>query len=660
MSEVKYYEAGDFDTVVIGAGHAGSEAALASARLGAKTLLLCINLDSVAQLSCNPNIGGTGKGHLVREIDALGGEMAKNIDKTFIQSKMLNTSKGPAVHSLRVQADKRKYHDEMKRVLENEENLYLVEDEAIKILKEGNKVTGVLTRNGSKYNTKAVVICSGTYLRARIFMGEVNFSSGPSGFGPANHLSSSLEEDFGMKLQRLKTGTPARVLRKSIDFSVMTEQTGDEEIIPFSFLNIDKKYDIHQELCYLTYTTKKCHEIIRNNIERSALALGDIEGKGPRYCPSIEDKVMRFADRDSHQVFIEPEGLTTDEMYIQGVSSSLPVEVQHEFYKEIIGMENCKILRPAYAIEYDAIDATLLKRSLEHMDYDGLFFAGQINGSSGYEEAGAQGIVAGINAALKVQGKDPFILDRSEAYIGVLIDDLVTKGTREPYRMMTSRAEYRLTLRQDNADLRLTEKGRQIGLVDDERYQGYLYRKKAIEDEIKRIKKIQINPTAENNKILESLGSTETQNSFSLYEMIKRPELDYKKLAVFDPDRPLVRDDVIRNIEIEIKYEGYIKKQEIQIKQFKKLENKKLEKNIDYKSIEGLRIEAKEKLSDIRPESIGQASRITGVSPADINVLLIHLEQMRRKNVSWLFQGIRPWYKKYWQVWKIQKANPRL
>ena len=634
MSEVRYYEAGDFDTVVIGAGHAGSEAALASARLGAKTLLLCINLDSVAQLSCNPNIGGTGKGHLVREIDALGGEMAKNIDKAFIQSKMLNTSKGPAVHSLRVQADKRKYHDEMKRVLENEENLYLVEDEAVKILKEGNKVTGVLTRNGSKYKAKAVVICSGTYLRARIFMGEVNFSSGPSGFGPANHLSSSLEEDFGMKLQRLKTGTPARVLRKSIDFSVMTEQTGDEEIIPFSFLNIDKKYDVHQELCYLTYTTKKCHEIIRNNIKRSALALGDIEGKGPRYCPSIEDKVMRFADRDSHQVFIEPEGLTTDEMYIQGVSSSLPVEVQHEFYKEIIGMENCKILRPAYAIEYDAIDATLLKRSLEHMDYEGLFFAGQINGSSGYEEAGSQGIVAGINAALKVQGKDPFILDRSEAYIGVLIDDLVTKGTREPYRMMTSRAEYRLTLRQDNADLRLTERGRQIGLVDDERYQGYLYRKKAIEDEMKRIKKIQINPTVENNKILKSLRSTETQNSFSLYEMIKRPELDYKKLAVFDPDRPPVRDDVIRNIEIEIKYEGYIKKQELQIKQFKKLENKKLAKDLDYKSIEGLRIEAKEKLSDIRPESIGQASRITGVSPADINVLLIHLEQMRRKNVS--------------------------
>lgn len=632
MSEINYFKAGEFDTIVIGAGHAGSEAALASARLGVKTLLLCINLDSIAQMSCNPNIGGTGKGHLVREIDALGGEMAKNIDKTFIQSRMLNTSKGPAVHSLRVQADKRKYHEEMKRVLENENNLYLVQDEAIKILREGNKITGVLTRNGAKYNGKCVIICSGTYLRARVFMGEVNYSSGPSGFGPSNYLSESLEKDFGMELQRLKTGTPARVLRKSIDYSVMKEQVGDEEIVPFSFVNIDKKFDKNQELCYLTYTTEKCHEIIRNNIDRSALALGDIEGKGPRYCPSIEDKVMRFSDRNSHQVFIEPEGLTTDEMYIQGVSSSLPVEVQHQFYKEIIGMENCKILRPAYAIEYDAIDATLLKRSLEHMDYEGLFFAGQINGSSGYEEAGAQGIVAGINAALKVKGEDPFILDRSEAYIGVLIDDLVTKGTREPYRMMTSRAEYRLTLRQDNADLRLTERGREIGLVDDNRYEGYLYRKNEIEKEIKRIKKIQINPTSKNNEILKKLGSTETQNSFSLYELIKRPELDYKKLIVFDPDRPLVRDDIIRNVEIEIKYEGYIKKQEIQINQFKKLENKKLSKDIDYKNIEGLRIEAREKLSDIRPESIGQASRITGVSPADINVLLIYLEQKRRKN----------------------------
>lgn len=632
MAEIKYYEAGDFDTIVIGAGHAGSEAALAAARLGAKTLLLCINLNSIAEMSCNPNIGGTGKGHLVREIDALGGEMAKVIDKTFIQSRMLNTSKGPAVHSLRVQADKRKYHEVMKRVLENEENLYLVEDEAIKILKENNQITGVLTRNGAKYSTKTVILCTGTYLRARVFMGEVNYSSGPSGFGPANHLSKSLEEDFGMKLRRLKTGTPARVLRKSINYSTMTEQYGDEKVVPFSFNNIDKDLNKKQELCYLTYTTAKCHEIIRDNIERSALALGDIEGKGPRYCPSIEDKVMRFADRDSHQVFIEPEGLTTDEMYIQGVSSSLPVEIQQQFYKEIIGLENCRILRPAYAIEYDAIDATLLTRSLEHMDYKGMFFAGQINGSSGYEEAAGQGIIAGINAALKIKGKDPFILDRSEAYIGVLIDDLVTKGSKEPYRMMTSRAEYRLTLRQDNADLRLTQMGRDIGLVDDERYDGYLYRKNEIEKEISRIKKVKITPTSENNKILNELGSSNLTNVSSIYELIKRPELDYKKLSVFDLERPEIRDDIIKNVEIEIKYEGYINKQEIQIRQFKKLENKVLSKDLDYNSIEGLRLEAREKLSDIRPESIGQASRITGVSPADINVLLIYLEHKRREN----------------------------
>ena len=638
MAEIKYYEAGDFDTIVVGAGHAGSEAALAAARLGAKTLLLCINLNSIAEMSCNPNIGGTGKGHLVREIDALGGEMAKVIDKTFIQSRMLNTSKGPAVHSLRVQADKRKYHEVMKRVLENEENLYLVEDEAIKILKENNQITGVLTRNGAEYNTKTVILCTGTYLRARVFMGEVNYSSGPSGFGPANHLSKSLEEDFGMKLRRLKTGTPARVLRKSIDYSTMTEQCGDEKVVPFSFDNIDKDLNKKQELCYLTYTTAKCHEIIRDNIERSALALGDIEGKGPRYCPSIEDKVMRFADRDSHQVFIEPEGLTTDEMYIQGVSSSLPVEIQQQFYKEIIGLENCRILRPAYAIEYDAIDATLLTRSLEHMDYKGMFFAGQINGSSGYEEAAGQGIIAGMNAALKIKGKDPFILDRSEAYIGVLIDDLVTKGSKEPYRMMTSRAEYRLTLRQDNADLRLTQLGRDIGLVDDKRYDGYLYRKNEIEKEIARIKKVKITPTSDNNKALKELGSTSLTNVSSIYELIKRPELDYKKLEVFDSERPEIRDDIIRNVEIEIKYEGYINKQEIQIRQFKKLENKSLSKDLDYNSIEGLRLEAKEKLSDIRPESIGQASRITGVSPADINVLLIYLEHKRRKNeISWLF-----------------------
>ncbi len=638
MAEIKYFEAGDFDTVVIGAGHAGSEAALAAARLGAKTLLLVTNLNAIAQMPCNPNIGGTGKGHLVREIDALGGEMAKVIDETFIQSRMLNTSKGPAVHSLRVQADKRRYHEVMKRVLENEENLYLVEDEAVRILRDGNKITGVLTRDGAKYNTKTVVLCTGTYLRSRIFMGEVNFSSGPSGFGPANHLSKSLEEDFGLELLRLKTGTPARVLRKSIDFSTMKPQYGDEKVVPFSFSNIAKDMNKDQELCYLTYTTKECHDIIRDNIDRSALSLGDIEGRGPRYCPSIEDKVMRFSDRDSHQVFIEPEGLTTDEMYIQGVSSSLPVEVQQQFYKKIIGLENCRILRPAYAIEYDAIDATLLTRSLEHMDYKGMFFAGQINGSSGYEEAASQGIVAGINAALKVKGEDPFILDRSEAYIGVLIDDLVTKGTREPYRMMTSRAEYRLTLRQDNADLRLTQKGRDLGLVDDERYEGFIYRKEGIEREIERIKKVKVTPTAENNEILKKIGSTDLTNTSSVYELIKRPELDYKKLAVFDPERPEVRDDIIRNVEIEIKYEGYIKKQEIQIRQFKKLENKILDKDIEYNEIEGLRNEAKEKLSDIRPESIGQASRITGVSPADINVLLIYLEHKRRQNeASWLF-----------------------
>ncbi|MGI5949822.1 tRNA uridine-5-carboxymethylaminomethyl(34) synthesis enzyme MnmG [Peptoniphilus sp.] len=632
MADIRYYEAGDFDTVVIGAGHAGSEAALAAARLGAKTLLLVTNLNSIAEMPCNPNIGGTGKGHLVREIDALGGEMAKVIDKTFIQSRMLNTSKGPAVHSLRVQADKRRYHEVMKRVLENEDNLYLVEDEAVRILRDGNEITGVLTRDGAKYNTKTVVLCTGTYLRSRIFMGEVNFPAGPSGFSPANHLSKSLEEDFGLKLLRLKTGTPARVLRKSINFSTMAPQYGDENVVPFSFSNIDKNLNKEQEPCFLTYTTPECHQIIRDNIERSALALGDIEGKGPRYCPSIEDKVMRFSDRDSHQVFIEPEGLSTDEMYIQGVSSSLPVEVQQQFYRKIIGLENCRILRPAYAIEYDAIDATLLTRSLEHMDFKGMFFAGQINGSSGYEEAAGQGIVAGINAALKVQGKEPFILDRSEAYIGVLIDDLVTKGTKEPYRMMTSRAEYRLTLRQDNADLRLTQKGRDIGLVDDERYAGFIYRKEEIEKEIARIKKVKITPTAENNKILEELGSTDLTNTSSIYELIKRPELDYEKLAVLDKERPDVRADIVRNVEIEIKYEGYIKKQEIQIRQFKKLETKKLDKDLDYKMIEGLRNEAKEKLQDIRPESIGQASRITGVSPADINVLLIYLEHKRRQN----------------------------
>ncbi len=632
MTQVKYFDAGDYDCIVIGAGHAGSEAGLAAARMGCKTLILCINLNAVANMACNPNVGGTGKGHLVREIDALGGEMAINIDKTFIQSRMLNTSKGPAVHSLRVQADKRKYHETMKRVLENQENLDLKEDEAVRILKEDNKVCGVLTRNGARYKAKTVVLCSGTYLRGRVYMGEVNYSSGPTGFGPANELSKSLEEDFSMKLMRLKTGTPARVLRSSIDFSCMEEQRGDEKIVPFSFKNYDKDMNIDQELCHLTYTTEKCHKIIRDNINRSALSLGDITGKGPRYCPSIEDKVTRFKDKNSHQVFIEPEGLTTDEMYIQGVSSSLPVEVQNEFYKEIIGLKNCKILRPAYAIEYDAIDATLLKRNLEHMDYEGLFFAGQINGSSGYEEAASQGLVAGINAALKVQGKEPFIIDRSQGYIGVLIDDLVTKGTKEPYRMMTARAEYRLTLRQDNADLRLTQIGYDLGLVDEDRYKKFLYRKENIEKELERVRSIRINPTEENNNIIRKLNSTELKNSLTLAELLRRPELNYEKLADLDKDRPKLRKDIIDNVEIEIKYEGYIKKQEIQIRQYKKLENRVLSKDLDYKKIDGLRLEAREKLSDIRPESIGQAGRITGVSPADINVLLIYLESQRRRH----------------------------
>ncbi|MGO1580493.1 MAG: tRNA uridine-5-carboxymethylaminomethyl(34) synthesis enzyme MnmG [Peptoniphilaceae bacterium] len=631
MGNIRRYIKGEYDVVVVGGGHAGSEAALASARMGLKTALLCINLDSIAAMSCNPNIGGTGKGHLVREIDALGGEMARVIDKTFIQSRMLNTSKGPAVHSLRVQADKRMYHDVMKRVIENQENLDLKEAEAIEVLTEGGKVTGVLVKTGAIYITKTVVLCTGTYLRGRIYIGELNYSSGPQGFSPANELSNSLE-NLGLGLMRLKTGTPARVLRSSIDFSEMEVQKGDEKIVPFSFDNIDKDLNKKQEDCYLTYTTKKTHEIILNNINRSALYLGDIEGVGPRYCPSIEDKVMRFNDKDSHQVFIEPEGLTTDEMYIQGVSSSLPEEVQTEFYREIKGLEKAKILRPAYAIEYDAIDATVLKRSLEHMEIEGLFCAGQINGSSGYEEAAAQGLIAGINAGLKVKGQEQLVLKRSEAYIGVLIDDLVTKGTKEPYRMMTSRAEYRLTLRQDNADLRLTEIGRKIGLVDDEKYEKFLYRKEAIEKELERLSKIKVNPSEENNKILEGLSTTPLKNGLSLKELIRRPELNYKIVEKFDKDRPNLREDIIEEVEIEIKYEGYIKKQQVQINQFKKLESKKLSIDLDYSKIEGLRLEAREKLNNIKPESIAQASRITGVSPADINVLLIYLEQNRRKN----------------------------
>ena len=630
MTEIKNFIGGEYDVIVVGAGHAGTESALAAARMGKKTLLLTMNLDSIVAMSCNPNVGGTGKGHLVREIDALGGEMARNIDRTFIQSRMLNLSKGPAVHSLRAQADKRRYHDEMKKVIEKTENLDLRQSEVVDILLKDSRVEGVLTKTGAIYKGKAVVVATGTYLRGRIFMGEVNYSSGPDGMKPSLDLSENLK-NMGLELIRMKTGTPARMLRSTIDFSTMEVQPGDERVVPFSFDNIDKDMSKDQINCYLTYTTEKCHDIIRENIMRSAMYLGDIEGTGPRYCPSIEDKVMRFKDRTSHQVFIEPEGLSTEEMYIQGVSSSLPEEVQIDIYKNIIGLENAKIMRPAYAIEYDAIDSTVIDRSLEHMDIQGLFFAGQINGSSGYEEAAAQGLIAGINAARKVEGKEPLILERSDAYIGVLIDDLVTKGTREPYRMMTARAEYRLTLRQDNADLRLTQMGYDIGLVTKEKYERYLYRKENIEKELKRIKEIKINPTTENNEILERLGTTPIKNTQTLEELIRRPELGYEKVKEFDPERPELRRDIIEQVEIEIKYSGYIKKQNIQIGQFKKLEKRYLEKDLNYEEVQGLRNEAREKLIKIRPESIGQAARITGVSPADINVLLIYLERKRRE-----------------------------
>ncbi|NLY46370.1 MAG: tRNA uridine-5-carboxymethylaminomethyl(34) synthesis enzyme MnmG [Tissierella sp.] len=633
MENINRYFAGEVDVVVIGAGHAGVEAALASARMGVETLMLTMSLDSIVALSCNPNIGGTGKGHLVREIDALGGEMAINIDKSFIQSRMLNTSKGPAVHSLRVQADKKKYHMEMKKVIEDQPNLRLMQGEVVDIVIEDHKVSGVVTRTGGLYKCKAVILASGTYLKGMVYLGEFGYSSGPDGMFPSNLLSDSLK-DKGFNLRRMKTGTPARVHKDSIDYSVMVVQPGDEEVVPFSFMNEDKDLDREQVPCYLTYTTEKMHEIIRKNLHRSPMYAGEIEGKGPRYCPSIEDKVVRFSDRDRHQVFIEPEGLSTKEMYVQGVSSSLPEEVQMEMYKEVIGLENVKIMRPAYAIEYDAVDATALKRTLEHKDIGNLFFAGQINGSSGYEEAAAQGLVAGINAVQNIKGKEPFILDRSEAYIGVLIDDLVTKETEEPYRMMTSRAEYRLTLRQDNADLRLTKKGYELGLVTEERYQRTLNKEKAVKEEIERLKNVKLNPTAEVNSKLEELGTSHLKTQISLYELIRRPEFDYEITSIFDPDRETLSREIKVQVEIQIKYEGYINKQMIQVEQFKKLENKKLDQNLDYSLVKGLSNEAVQKLNSIKPDSVGQASRISGVSPSDINVILIYLEQMRRKDLS--------------------------
>lgn len=623
------YNAGKYDIAVIGAGHAGCEAALAASRMGMKTLLFSISLEALANMPCNPHIGGSSKGHLVKEIDCLGGEMGKNIDKTFIQLRMLNTSKGPAVYSLRAQADRKMYQMEMKHTIEKQENLSVKQAEIVDIKLEDGKVKSIETNVGAIYEVDSVVVATGTYLKGKIHIGEVSFESGPDGVFPANRLSDCLK-NMGIEIFRFKTGTPARINKKTVDFSKMEIQNGDEKILPFSF---EDKLDQNTEQlpCYLTYTNSKTHEIIRKNLHRSPLYSGRIEGTGPRYCPSIEDKVVRFADKERHQIFIEPMGRNTDEMYVQGMSSSLPEDVQIEMYRTIAGLENVEFTRPAYAIEYDCINPEELKLSLEHKTIENLFFAGQINGTSGYEEAASQGLIAGINAARKLQGKEPVILDRSQAYIGVLIDDIVTKGTNEPYRMMTSRAEYRLLLRQDNTDLRLTDIGHEIGLISNERYKKFCEKRENIFKEIERMRMTTIKPTARVNEILKEHNSSEISGGIKLIDLLKRTELNYEILKEIDTNRPKLSDEEIEEVEIQVKYEGYIKLQEAQVEKFKKLENKKIPQDIIYADIKGLRLEARQKLDKIKPLSIGQASRISGVSPADVNVLLIYIEQLNAK-----------------------------
>ena len=641
----------EYDVVVIGAGHAGCEAALASARLGLETIIFTVSVDSIALMPCNPNIGGSSKGHLVREIDALGGEMGKNIDKTFIQSKMLNKSKGPAVHSLRAQADKAEYTKEMRKTLQNTDHLTIRQAEVSEILttqdhffgdeepdEDGmQRITGVRTVSGATYKCKAVILCTGTYLRARCLTGEMITLTGPNGLSGAYHLTQSLVK-HGIETRRFKTGTPARIDKRSIDFSKMEEQFGDEKVVPFSFTTNPKDVQIEQESCWLTYTNEKTHEIIRNNLDRSPIYAGVIEGTGPRYCPSIEDKVVKFADKDRHQIFIEPEGLSTNEMYIGGMSSSLPEDVQYEMYRTLPGLENAKIVRNAYAIEYDCIDANMLYASLEFKKIHGLFSGGQFNGSSGYEEAASQGLIAGINASMEILGKEPLILDRSESYIGVLIDDLVTKKNREPYRMMTSRAEYRLLLRQDNADLRLTKKGYEVGLISQERYDWVCKKEKMIEQEIDRVNHFKVGASVAVQTLLMDNGSIPLNTGTTLADLIRRPELDYDKLAPIDPNRPKLPQEVTDQVNILIKYDGYITRQVKQVEKFKRLEKKLLPKNFDYKEISGLRIEAQQKLNEFQPLNIGQASRISGVTPADVSVLLVYLEQLKYSNPDLFFK----------------------